>query len=67
MTLDDLRRRYPGWAISRSGTGGYWANLFGDPTLAQQAAGAVAFVGADNLDQLDDELDRQEKIRRSNP
>ena len=67
MTLDELRRAYPDWAISRSGIGRYWAHRYGPVTWRQYQAGACTSVNADTLDQLDTLLDRQERIRRQHP
>ncbi|MEV0584138.1 hypothetical protein [Nonomuraea sp. NPDC050310] len=63
--LNRVRERYPEWSIYRSGIGRYWASTSDRPSLTQQQAGALAQVGADSLDELDDLLDKQQKIRRS--
>ena len=55
-----IKQQFPGWTIWVSGTGRWWASRRAALSAADQAAGCVPFVHADEPDALIRQIRAQE-------
>lgn len=62
-----LSAEFPRWTLWVSGTGRWWASRRDTLTAADQAAGCVAFLHADDPDALAGQLRAQEALRPRQP
>jgi hypothetical protein len=62
-----IRNEFPSWALWHSGTGRWWASFRPDLSAAEQSAGCVPFLHADEPEALAGQIRAQEARRCQHP